>query len=97
MGNACRTIRADQLHVGQQLDKQVYIGTAREDIAVGDIAVGDIAVGDFAFEIGYKQELESGMVIEASFLPTVVSGQTWSDPYALTPQAKDIKCSSINS
>ncbi|MGF1719538.1 DUF2860 domain-containing protein [Vibrio kyushuensis] len=57
---------------GQQLDKQVYIGTAREDIAVGD----------FAFEIGYKQELESGMVIDASFLPTVVSGETWSDPYA---------------
>ncbi|MGF1696635.1 DUF2860 domain-containing protein [Vibrio lamellibrachiae] len=59
---------------GQQLDKQVYIGTSREDIAVGD----------FAFEIGYKQELESGMVIDASFLPTVVSGETWSDPYAIT-------------
>ncbi|WP_427916960.1 DUF2860 domain-containing protein [Vibrio amylolyticus] len=58
---------------GQQLDKQVYIGTSREDIAVGD----------FAFEIGYKQELESGMVIDASFLPTVVSGETWSDPYAI--------------
>ncbi len=57
---------------GQQRDKQVYVGTAREDIAVGD----------FAFEIGYKQELESGMVIDASFLPTVVSGETWSDPYA---------------
>ena len=59
---------------GHQLDKQVYIGTSREDIAVGD----------FAFEIGYKQELESGMVVDASFLPTVVSGETWSDPYAIT-------------
>lgn len=58
---------------GQQLDKQVYIGTSREDIAVGD----------FAFEIGYKHELKSGMVVDASFLPTVVSGETWSDPYAL--------------
>lgn len=58
---------------GHQLDKQVYIGTSREDIAVGD----------FAFEIGYKQELESGMVVDASFLPTVVSGETWSDPYAI--------------
>lgn len=58
---------------GEQLDKQLYFGTAREDIAVGD----------FAFEIGYKQQLESGMVIDASFLPTVVSGETWSDPYAL--------------
>ncbi|PMJ89919.1 DUF2860 domain-containing protein [Vibrio sp. 10N.261.55.A7] len=58
---------------GQQLDKQVYIGTAREDIAVGD----------FAFEIGYKQELQSGTVVDVSFLPTVVSGETWSDPYAL--------------
>lgn len=58
---------------GQELDKQVYFGTSREDIAVGD----------FAFEIGYKQELDSGMVVDLSFLPTVVSGETWSDPYAL--------------
>ena len=58
---------------GQQLDKQVYFGSAPDDIAVGD----------FAFEIGYKQELESGMVIDISFLPTVVSGETWSDPYTL--------------
>ncbi|WP_245621604.1 DUF2860 domain-containing protein [Enterovibrio calviensis] len=58
---------------GENLDKQAYIGTAREDIAVGD----------FAFEIGYKQAFESGMVIDASFLPTVVSGETWRDPYVL--------------
>ncbi|MDF9401359.1 DUF2860 domain-containing protein [Vibrio sp. 1180_3] len=58
---------------GQDLDKQIYIGTTRDDIAVGD----------FAFEIGYKQELESGMVVDVSFLPTAVSGETWSDPYAL--------------
>lgn len=58
---------------GQHLNKQVYIGTAREDIAVGDLA----------FEIGYKQELDSEMVIDVSFLPTVVSKETWSDPYAV--------------
>ncbi|MDA0116901.1 DUF2860 domain-containing protein [Vibrio sp. T11.5] len=63
---------------GHKLDKQLYIGTSREDIAVGD----------FAFEIGYKQELASGMVIDVSFLPTVISGETWSDPYAINSARK---------
>ncbi|NOH81407.1 DUF2860 domain-containing protein [Vibrio sp. RE86] len=58
---------------GTNLDKQVYAGTAREDIAVGNLAL----------EIGYKQALESGMVIDISFLPTIMSGETWADPYQL--------------
>lgn len=58
---------------GSDLDKQVFLGTAREDIAVGN----------FVLELGYRQELESGMVVGVSFLPTVMAGETWSDPYAL--------------
>ena len=58
---------------GENLNHQVYFGTSREDIAVGN----------FSLELGYKYEFASGMVVDASFLPTVVSGETWSDPYAL--------------
>jgi len=58
---------------GSNLNQQFYLGTAREDIAVGTLA----------FELGYKYQLPSGMVIDASFLPTVMSGETWQDPYQL--------------
>ncbi|OAJ94597.1 DUF2860 domain-containing protein [Vibrio bivalvicida] len=56
---------------GSQLDKQFYVGTSREDIAVGTLAL----------EIGYKQQLANGTVIDASFLPTIMSGETWADPF----------------
>jgi len=56
---------------GSQLDKQLYVGTSREDIAVGTLAL----------EIGYKQQLANGTVIDASFLPTIMSGETWADPF----------------
>ncbi|MCG9598697.1 DUF2860 domain-containing protein [Vibrio sp. Isolate25] len=62
---------------GTNLDKQFYVGMAREDIAVGTLAL----------ELGYKQQLASGMVIDASFLPTIMSGETWSDPF-LTGQER---------
>ncbi|MBN3574895.1 DUF2860 domain-containing protein [Vibrio neptunius] len=62
---------------GANLDKQFYVGMAREDIAVGTLAL----------ELGYKQQLSSGMVIDASFLPTIMSGETWSDPF-LTGQER---------
>ncbi|MFW7526232.1 DUF2860 domain-containing protein [Vibrio ostreicida] len=62
---------------GTDLDKQVYLGMAREDIAVGTVVL----------ELGYKQQLDSGMVISASVLPTVMSGETWSDPF-LTSQTR---------
>ncbi|GAL36805.1 hypothetical protein JCM19240_2874 [Vibrio maritimus] len=58
---------------GQKLDKQVYVGTAREDVAVGQVAI----------EIAYKQELQSGTVVQASFLPTLIPEETWSNPYQL--------------
>ncbi|MFB1036570.1 MAG: DUF2860 family protein, partial [Sinobacterium sp.] len=58
---------------GQNLDKQVYIGTARKDIAVGKMAL----------EIAYKQKLNSGTVIHMSFLPTIMPDETWANPYLL--------------
>lgn len=56
---------------GQDLNHQVYFGTAREDIAVGD----------FALELGYKHQFDSGMIVDAAFLPTIMANETWEDPF----------------
>jgi hypothetical protein len=61
---------------GKNLDRQVYIGTAREDITVGTLAL----------EIAYKQELKSGTVIHISLLPTIISDETWANPYQLNTE-----------
>ncbi|MEG3223186.1 DUF2860 domain-containing protein [Vibrio gigantis] len=57
---------------GEKLNHQVYTGTARDDVATGTVVL----------EVGYKYQLESGMVIDASLLPTIMSGETWANPYA---------------
>ncbi|MEZ9702080.1 DUF2860 domain-containing protein [Vibrio sp. 10N.261.46.E12] len=59
---------------GDKLNHQVYTGTARDDVATGTVVL----------EVGYKYQLESGMVIDASLLPTIMSGETWADPYNTT-------------
>ncbi|CAH7100062.1 conserved exported hypothetical protein [Vibrio chagasii] len=59
---------------GEKLNHQVYTGTARDDVATGTVVL----------EVGYKYQLESGMVIDASILPTIMSGETWADPYNTT-------------
>ncbi|MBY7733049.1 DUF2860 domain-containing protein [Vibrio bathopelagicus] len=59
---------------GEKLNQQVYTGTARDDVATGTVVL----------EVGYKYQLESGMVIDASILPTIMSGETWADPYNTT-------------
>ncbi len=56
---------------GDQLNHQVYLGTSREDIAVGTLA----------FEIGYRHQLSSGIELDFSILPTVMAGETWRNPY----------------
>ncbi len=56
---------------GEKLNHQVYTGTARDDVATGTVVL----------EVGYKYQLESGMVIDASLLPTIMSGETWANPY----------------
>ncbi|MEZ9682106.1 DUF2860 domain-containing protein [Vibrio splendidus] len=57
---------------GEKLNHQVYTGTARDDVATGTVVL----------EVGYKYQLESGMTIDASLLPTIMSGETWANPYA---------------
>ncbi|NNN43648.1 DUF2860 domain-containing protein [Vibrio sp. 1-1(7)] len=56
---------------GQDLHQQIYAGTSREDIATGTLA----------FEVGYKYQFLSGMIIDLSILPTIMSGEVWEDPY----------------
>lgn len=58
---------------GQGLDKQLFVGTSRDDIAVGIIAL----------EMGYKQELASGTQISFSYLPTVLAEDVWANPFTL--------------
>ncbi|SHK62176.1 Protein of unknown function [Marinobacter antarcticus] len=64
---------------GKQLRQQIYFGTSREDIAVGTLAM----------ELGYKHELSSGTVVDVSFLPTVISGETWQNPYQLNTARRE--------
>lgn len=54
------------------LDKQVYFGVSRDDLAVGDLAI----------ELGYRQALSDGMVLDLSIVPTLVNKDVWADPYA---------------
>lgn len=62
-----------QYTFGEQLDKQFFMGTSREDIVTGSLA----------FELGYRQQFASGMVFDISALPTLISGEVWDDPYAI--------------
>lgn len=64
---------------GEKLEQQIYFGTTREDIAVGTLAV----------QLGYNHKLSSGTVVDVSFLPTVISGETWQDPYQLNTARKE--------
>ena len=64
---------------GEKLEQQIYFGTTREDIAVGTLAV----------QLGYKHQLSSGTEVDVSFLPTVLSGETWANPYQLNTARKE--------
>ncbi|EGU48982.1 hypothetical protein VII00023_03573 [Vibrio ichthyoenteri ATCC 700023] len=62
-----------QYTFGDELNKQLFMGTSRDDIVTGSLA----------FEIGYRQQFASGMVFDISALPTLISGEVWDDPYAV--------------
>lgn len=56
---------------GTQLNQQVYAGTTRSDVAVGTLA----------FQLGYQYKLPSGTILDVSYLPTILEGETWRNPY----------------
>lgn len=57
--------------LGAERNQRIYIGTSRDDLAVGDLA----------FEIGYQYNMKNGTQIDVAYLPTVVSGEVWANPY----------------
>jgi hypothetical protein len=57
-----------------QSNQQIYFGTTRDDIAVGTLAL----------QLGYKYQLASKTTIDIAFLPTVMSGSVWQNPYDTT-------------
>ncbi|WP_087016388.1 DUF2860 family protein [Thaumasiovibrio subtropicus] len=62
--------------LGELRHHRVYLGTSRDDIAVGDLA----------FEIGYQYDFINGTQLDVAFLPTAVKGEAWSNPYLLGQQ-----------
>ncbi|MGF1698392.1 DUF2860 domain-containing protein [Vibrio lamellibrachiae] len=59
---------------GQSSQQQVYLGTARDDIAVGTLVM----------QLGYKYQLPSATIIDLAYLPTIKPGSTWQNPYSTT-------------
>lgn len=59
------------LTFGKGQNKQIYVGTSREDVAVGTLAL----------ELGFKLQLDNSTVIDISYLPNKMSGETWEDPF----------------
>ncbi|GEK12529.1 DUF2860 domain-containing protein [Aliivibrio fischeri] len=56
---------------GDALNQQVYIGTSRQDVATGIVVL----------EVGYRYQFESRMVMDIAILPTIMSSETWENPY----------------
>ncbi len=67
-----------QYTFGSDNQHQVFMGTSRADVAVGAVTL----------ELGYKQELTSGMTWSFSGLPTLVRSEVWQDPYQLNGSRK---------
>jgi hypothetical protein len=67
-----------QYTFGHDLNKQIFFGTSQDDVAVGDLA----------FQLGYSQAFDSGMVMSFAYLPSVLSSETWEDPYLLNDDKK---------
>lgn len=64
---------------GANRDKEWFIGTSRNDIAVGT----------FVLEGGYRQQLEDGSIWSASYLPTVIGEPIWKNPYVGAEQLEE--------
>lgn len=61
------------------LNQQVYAGTSRQDVATGIVVL----------EVGYRYQFESRMVMDVAILPTIMSSETWEDPYLVNqPRTK---------
>ncbi|ENT9002566.1 DUF2860 family protein [Vibrio parahaemolyticus] len=59
--------------LNEQNNQRVYIGTSRDDLAVGTLA----------FEVGYQYDYSDGTQLDIGYLPTVVADEVWSNPYLI--------------
>ncbi|ALR18449.1 DUF2860 family protein [Vibrio natriegens] len=59
-------------------NQRVYLGTSRDDLAVGTLA----------FELGYQYDYHNGTRLDIGYLPTVVADEVWANPY-LTGQERE--------
>ncbi|SHG88454.1 DUF2860 family protein [Ferrimonas marina] len=57
--------------LNDQRNQRLYLGTSRDDLAVGDLA----------FEVGYQYDFANGTQLDFAILPTVVRGEVWANPY----------------
>lgn len=64
---------------GANRDKEWFIGTSRNDIAVGT----------FVLEGGYRQQLEDRSIWSVSYLPTVIGEPIWKNPYVGAEQLEE--------
>ncbi|MGL5336423.1 MAG: DUF2860 family protein [Enterovibrio sp.] len=64
---------------GERQAHQLFLGTTREEIAVGTVA----------FEAGYRLTLDSKTQLLFSYLPTLLKANVWSDPFVINaPRTK---------
>ncbi len=56
---------------GENANQRLFLGTSRDDIAVGIIAL----------EAGYQYRFPSKMEIAISYLPSIIDEKIWQDPY----------------
>ncbi|CCN85440.1 conserved hypothetical protein [Vibrio nigripulchritudo SFn27] len=70
-----------QYTFGDKRNHQVFIGTSRADVAIGTLAL----------ELGYRNELPSGMTWSVAALPSVLQSDVWQDPYQLVGSRKETK------
>ncbi|MCG9542213.1 DUF2860 domain-containing protein [Vibrio sp. Isolate33] len=67
---------------GEDRAHRLYMGTSRDDLSVGTLA----------FEFGYQKQLDSGTTFDLAYLPTVIPGEVWTNPYNMdeTRQKTDV-------
>ncbi|PKF77106.1 hypothetical protein CW749_23360 [Vibrio sp. vnigr-6D03] len=70
-----------QYTFGSNKQHQIFFGTSRADIAIGTLAL----------ELGYKNELSSGMTWSLAALPSVLQSEVWQDPYQLNGNRAETK------
>lgn len=65
--------------LNEQNNQRVYLGTSRDDLAVGTLA----------FELGYQYDYQNGTRLDIGYLPTFLADEVWANPY-LTGQKREI-------